>query len=104
MYISCYSLVTKAWGYFPWDNNYLYISSDGREASPRIKYKFPSDEWLALKTIVRGTNVKIFINEKMVYQLTIKGEGASAASDNYVGMWCRRSACVSGKNFMVEHL
>ncbi|KAJ7390066.1 hypothetical protein OS493_027591 [Desmophyllum pertusum] len=82
------SHTTKAWGYFLWSNRYMYISSSGGEGNPKINYSFSTGAWYKLKSVIDGTNVKIYINDKLVRKITISGSEADAKSNNYVGIWC----------------
>ena len=82
------SHVTKAWGYFLWASNSMYISSSGGEGTPRINYSFSTGAWYDLKSVIDGTNVKIYINGNLVKEITISGSEADAKSNNYVGLWC----------------
>ena len=96
-----FSLVTKAWGYFMWVNQFLYVSSDGTESTSRVKYPYQSGAWLKLKSVVDGTKVKIYINDNFIKDIVMTGEGAESSTDNYVGLWCHRLVYVAGKDFKV---
>ncbi|KAK3715208.1 hypothetical protein QZH41_020467, partial [Actinostola sp. cb2023] len=98
------SLVTKAWGYFLWARAYMYITTNGKESSPRINYKYKTNQWYNLKTVVNGTLVKIYIDNKLVKQVTMVGAGATSKTDNYVGLWCHGKTNDKGKNFKVKIL
>ena len=93
--------VTKAWGYFQWSKAYMYISSSGKEDDPRINVPFSTGKWYTQKSVVNGTNVKIYINNKLVKEITMSGEGADSNTDNYVGLWCHSSTRPKGDNFKV---
>lgn len=96
-----FRMVTQAWGYFLWVNEFLYISSDGSESSPRIKFKYQSGDWLNLKSVVDGVNVKLYINDIFIKSLKLTGDGADSPTDNYVGLWCHRLVFMAGRDFKV---
>lgn len=94
------SKVTKAWGYFLWGGKTLYISTHGQEGvSPHPTFTVTSGSWYKLKTEVSGTNVKIYINDKLVKEITVSGSGADAKSNNYVGIWCHYNMNTKGDSF-----
>ncbi|KAJ7390065.1 hypothetical protein OS493_027590 [Desmophyllum pertusum] len=95
------SLVTKAWGYFLWASNSMYISSSGGEGTPRINYSFSTGAWYDLKSVIDGTNVKIYINGNLVKEITISGSEADAKSNNYVGLWCHGGSAAKPTVFKV---
>lgn len=97
-----FRLVTGAWGYFLWSNQFVYISADGSEANPRVKYAYDSKSSLKLESVIDGTNVKIYINGVLLQEVVLKGEGADSTTDNYVGMWCHRLMSTLGQNFQVS--
>ena len=81
----------------------MYITSSGPESSPRIKFPVTSGAWYNLKSEVRGTNVTIYVNNKMVKKITMSGSGADAKSDNYVGLWCHNAIRpTKGDSFQVK--
>ena len=82
----------------------MYITSSGGESSPRINFKVPSDAWYKLKSVVIGTNVKIYVNEKLVKEITMSGSGADAKSNNFVGIWChnRNGIPIKGDSFQFQ--
>ena len=94
-------LVTKAWGYFLSGNRHVHISSTGAESSPVIEFGFSSGAWYTLKSVVDGTNVKIYINDQLVKEIEMQGEGADSATDNYVGLWCHARTRTKGDSFRV---
>ena len=93
------SQVTKAWGYFLWGGNSIYITSSGPESSPKIAFTVTSGAWYKLKTEVNGTNVKIYVDDKLAKEITMSGSGADAKSNNYVGIWCHSSIPIKGDSF-----
>ncbi|KAJ7390069.1 hypothetical protein OS493_027594 [Desmophyllum pertusum] len=96
------SHTTKAWGYFLWSNRYMYISSSGGEGNPKINYSFSTGAWYKLKSVIDGTNVKIYINDKLVRKITISGSEADAKSNNYVGIWCHGGISSKADSFQVS--
>lgn len=96
------SHVTKAWGYFFWGGSSMYITSSGPEGSPRIDFSVTSNTWYVLKSVVSGTQVKIYVNNKLVKEITMSGSGADAMSDNYVGLWCHNKIPIKGASFQVQ--
>jgi hypothetical protein len=94
--------VTKIWGYFLWVGKHLYITGNKAESSPRIDYAFSSNTWYNLKTVVKGVNVKIYVNDKFVYQLDMKGAGANSSAMNYVGIWCHENMNEQGSSFAIQ--
>ena len=93
--------MNDAWGFFLWSNQFVFISSDGSEGNPRIKYQFDAGKPLKLKSIVDGAQVQIFINNKMIHQFQMSGQLASSESDNLVGLWCHRMMDMRGADFKV---
>ena len=77
------------------------ISSAGRQEDPKINVPFSTGKWYTQKSVVKGTNVKIYINNKLVQEITMSGEGADSNTDNYVGLWCHGTSRVKGDNFKV---
>ena len=77
----------------------MYISSSGGESNPRIDYSFSTGAWYKLKSVVDGTNVKIYINGNLVREITISGNEADAKSNNYVGIWCHNSISTKADSF-----
>ena len=55
-----------------------------------------------LKSVVSGTHVKIYVNDKLVKEITMSGSGADAESDNYVGLWCHSRISIKGDSFQVQ--
>ena len=98
--LSCRSKVTKAWGYYIW--NAMAISSKGTEYSPKINFGVNSGAWYNLKSVVKGTHVKIYVNNKLVKEITMKGSGADSKSNNYVGLWCHARQSIKGDSFQVQ--
>ena len=91
-------LVTKAWGYYLLGGS-MRITSNGKEYSPRISFPTNSGSWYNLRSEVRGTQVKIYVNDKLVKKITMLGDGADAKSNNQVGIWCHSSIPVKGDSF-----
>ena len=91
-------LVTKAWGYYLLGGS-TRITSNGKEYSPRISFPTNSGSWYNLRSEVRGTQVKIYVNDKLVKKITMLGDGADAKSNNQVGIWCHSSIPVKGDSF-----
>lgn len=77
----------------------MYITSSGPESSPNIKFPVSSGVWYKLKSVVNGTNVKIYVNDKLVQEITMSGSGADAKSNNFVGIWCHNSIPIKGDSF-----
>ena len=80
----------------------MYITSSGPEGSPRIDFSVTSNTWYVLKSVVSGTQVKIYVNNKLVKEITMSGSGADAMSDNYVGLWCHNKIPIKGASFQVQ--
>ena len=91
-------LVTKAWGYYLLGGS-MRITSNGKEYSPRISFPTNSGSWYNLRSEVRGTQVKIYVNDKLVKKITMLGDGADAKSNNQVGIWCHSSIPAKGDSF-----
>ena len=85
-----------------WGQGTLYITANGAEGSPAIGFGFTTDTWYTLRSVVDGTNVKIYINDQLVKEVEMQGEGADSATDNYVGLWCHTGIVEVGEGFMVE--
>ena len=98
LFFALYRLVTKAWGYYLSGRNML-ITSNGKEYSPRISFPTNSGSWYNLRSEVRGTQVKIYVNDKLAKKITMLGDGADAKSNNQVGIWCHSSIPVKGDSF-----
>ncbi|XP_065665249.1 mucin-3B isoform X8 [Hydra vulgaris] len=96
--------VSKSWGYFLWVNQFLYISSDGSETSPRLLYSYKNAEWLHLRTVVDNSKVKIYINDVFIKEIIMTGEGHDSQINNYVGLWCHRMTNTVVKDFVVSNL
>ena len=77
----------------------MYITSSGPESSPKIAFTVTSGTWYKLKTEVSGTNVKIYVNDKLAKEITMSGSEADAKSNNYVGIWCHNKIPIKGDNF-----
>ena len=45
-----YMYVLKSWGYFLWNNRFLYIVTDATENSPRILHTYLSKNYLFLRS------------------------------------------------------
>ena len=80
----------------------MYITSSGPESSPRINFKTTSGTWYNLKSEVNGTHVKIYVNNKLVKEITMKGSGADSKRNNYVGLWCHNTIPIKGDSFQVQ--
>ena len=80
----------------------MYITSSGPEGSPSINFKTTSGAWYNLKSEVKGTHVKIYVNNKLVKEITMKGSGADSKSNNYVGLWCHNKIPIKGDSFQVQ--
>ena len=79
----------------------MYITSSGKESDPKINVPFSTGKWYTQKSVVKGTNVKIYIDNQLVQEITMSGEGADSNADNYVGLWCHARVRVKGNNFKV---
>lgn len=79
----------------------MYIASSGAEGSPRINFGITSNAWYKLKSVVSGTNVKIYVDDKLVKEVTMSGSEADSKTNNYVGIWCHNSIPIKGDNFQV---
>ena len=81
----------------------MYITSSGRERDPQINVgPWRSGSWYNLKSDVKGTHVKIYVNDKLVHEITMSGNGADAKEDNYVGLWCHNNMHIKGDSFNVQ--
>jgi len=94
-------MVNDAWGYFLWSNQFIYMSSDGTEGHPRVKYLFDSSSTLRLKSVVDGKKVKVYVNDMFVHEFEMQGDQACSDTDNLVGMWCHKLAHMKGADFKV---
>ena len=77
----------------------MYITSSGPESSPAINFGVNSGTWYNLKSEVKGTHVKIYVNSKLVKEITLQGKGADSKSNNYVGLWCHTGISTKGDSF-----
>ena len=77
----------------------MYITSSGPESSPRINFATSSGSWYNLKSEVKGSHVKIYVNNKLVKEITMSGSGADSKSNNYVGVWCHNMNPIKGDSF-----
>ena len=93
--------VTGAWGYYILGDS-LRITSSGPEYSPMINFPISSGAWYNLKSEVNGSQVRIYVNDKLVKEITMLGSGADARSDNYVGLWCHSRISIKGDSFQVQ--
>lgn len=91
--------MTKAWGYFVL-GGYIFISTAGQEGS-RINSGMTSNSWYKLKSVVNGTNVKVYVNGNLAKEITMSGSEADSKSNNYVGIWCHASIPIKGDSFHV---
>ena len=79
----------------------MYITSSGQESSPRINFGVTSNSWYKLKSVVNGTNVKVYVNDNLAKEITMSGSEADSKSNNYVGIWCHASIPIKGDSFHV---
>ena len=79
----------------------MYITSSGQESSPSINFGVTSNSWYKLKSVVNGTNVKVYVNGNLAKEITMSGSEADSKSNNYVGIWCHASIPIKGDNFHV---
>ena len=77
----------------------MYITSSGPEGSPRISFTVTPGAWYYLKSVVSGTNVKIYVNDNLVKEITMTGSGADAKTNNFVGLWCHNKIPIKGDSF-----
>ena len=80
----------------------MCITSSGPEYNPRIDFTVRSDVWYNLKSEVNGSHVRIYVNDKLVKEITMLGSGADTKSDNYVGLWCHSKHPIKGDSFQVQ--
>ena len=80
----------------------LDICGNGTEYSPRFIHPFASEALHTLKSVVEGTNVKIYMNDQLVTEVTLTGEEADSKTDNYVGLWCHAKTYTAGDRFEVS--
>ena len=81
--------------------SFFNICGSGTEYSPRFIHPFASEAWHTLKSVVEGTNVKIYMNDQLVTEVTLTGEEADSKTDNYVGLWCHARTLTRGDSFEV---
>ena len=67
-----------------------------------INFPISSGAWYNLKSEVNGSQVRIYVNDKLVKEITMLGSGADARSDNYVGLWCHSRISIKGDSFQVQ--
>lgn len=79
----------------------MYITSSGQESSPSINFGVTSNSWYKLKSVVNGTNVKVYVNGNLAKEITMSGSEADSKSNNYVGIWCHASIPIKGDSFHV---
>ena len=77
----------------------MYITSSGPESSPRIGFATGTGSWYNLKSVVDGTNVKIYVNNRLVKEITMSGKEANSRTNNYVGIWCHNMDPIAGDSF-----
>ena len=77
----------------------MYITSSGPESSPRIGFATQTGSWYNLKSVVDGTNVKIYVNNRLVKEITMSGKEANSRTNNYVGIWCHGMDPIAGDSF-----
>ncbi len=78
----------------------MYISTHGQEGvGPRPTVSASSGSWYNLKSEISGTNVKIYINDKLVKEITMSGSGTDSKTNNYVGIWCHTNINTKGDSF-----
>ena len=75
------------------------ITGSGQESSPRINFGVTSNSWYILKSVVNGTNVKVYVNGNLAKEITMSGSEADSKSNNYVGIWCHASIPIKGDSF-----
>ena len=63
----------------------MYITSSGQESSPSINFGVTSNSWYKLKSVVNGTNVKVYVNGNLAKEITMSGSEANSKSNNHVG-------------------
>ena len=59
---TCYRYVLKSWGYFLWNNRFLYLATDDTETSPKISIYISLKEISVLTSVVNRNEVKTYIN------------------------------------------
>lgn len=79
----------------------MRITSTGTEYSPNIPFAVSNGAWYNLKSEVKGTQVKIFVNGKLVKKIRMKKKGANSKKNNYVGLWCHARQSIKGDSFQV---
>ena len=77
----------------------MYITSSGPESSPRVDFATQTGSWYNLKSVVDGTNVKIYVNNRLVKEITMSGKEANSRTNNYVGIWCHSMDPIAGDSF-----
>ena len=77
----------------------MYITSSGPEGSPRIDFSTQTGSWYNLKSVVDGTKVKIYVNNRLVKEITMSGKEANSKTNNYVGIWCHSMDPIAGDSF-----
>ena len=77
----------------------MYITSSGPESSPRVGFVTQTGSWYNLKSVVDGTNVKIYVNDRLVKEITMSGNEANSKTNNYVGIWCHNMDPIAGDSF-----
>ena len=63
----------------------MYITSSGQESSPRINFGVTSNSWYKLKSVVNGTNVKVYVNGNLASMLSVSN--FSKPIDKCVHTW-----------------
>ena len=79
----------------------MYITSSGQESSPSINFGVTSNSWYKLKSVVNGTNVKVYVNGNLAKEITMTGSEANSKSNNHVGIWCHAGIPIKGDSFHV---
>ena len=77
----------------------MYITSSGPESSPWVGFVTQTGSWYNLKSVVDGTNVKIYVNDRLVKEITMSGNEANSKTNNYVGIWCHDMDPIAGDSF-----
>ena len=79
----------------------MYITSSGQESSPSINFGVTSNSWYKLKSVVNGTNVKVYVNGNLAKEITMSGSEANSKINNHVGIWCHARNAIKGDSFHV---
>ena len=90
-----------AWGFYVTTGR-LSISQSGGEYDPQINYPITAGQFYDLKSVINGTNVKIYVDDNFAQEVTMFGPGSDSADDNYVGLWCHARFELQGDSFQVQ--